>query len=565
MAIDTTQPISLDDIAASLRAQIDSFASSVSAVDVGTVTEVGDGIARVNGLPNVQASELVEFTKTGILGMVLNLEQDSIGVVIMGDFTQIGEGDAVTSTGRIISVPVGEGLIGRVVDPLGRPLDGKGPIKTDKYRPLERIAPGVVQRQNVDTPVQTGVTAIDALIPIGRGQRELIIGDRSTGKTAVTLDTIINQKGKKMVCVYVAIGQKLAQIARVVATLEKYGAMEYTVIVVASASESAALQYIAPYAGAAIGEEIMESGVEIGSEFINDALVVYDDLTKHAYAYRQVSLLLRRPPAREAYPGDIFYLHSRLLERAARLAKRYIVVKKDAPAGYDVAASVDGKVYDGVLGEEHAAHALKELGDGYRLQSDPRSGGSATALPIIETQLGDISAYVPTNVISITDGQMFVEADLFNAGVRPAINVGLSVSRVGGDAQTKAMKQVAGKMKLELAQFRELAAFASFGSDLDKSTQATLEKGRRLTELLKQGQYQPRPLSGQVAILFASANGYLDKVPVSRVGEWATAFMKYFDSAYPELAKEIGTGGKMSDQTIGKLREALEGFNRGWS
>ncbi len=561
--------IDLTSIADALRARIDQFAPTLQAVDVGTVVEIGDGIARCNGLQNVQAAELVEFSRTGQLGMALNLEPDEVGIIILGDYQTIEEGDTVRSTGRIISVPVGEALVGRVVDPLGRPLDGKGPINTDRYRPLERIAPGVVKRANVDTPVQTGVKAIDALIPIGRGQRELIIGDRSTGKTAVTIDAIINQKGKGMVCIYVAIGQKLAQVARVVGTLEKYGALDYTIIVVAAASDAAALQYIAPYAGAAMGEEVMESGVTIGEQFVNDALCVYDDLTKHAYAYRQVSLLLRRPPAREAYPGDIFYLHSRLLERAARLAPEYILRPKDDAGDWGDGQGVDGKVYIGVLGDEEAKHDLKALsaasgGDGYKIVRNPRSGGSLTALPIIETQLGDISAYVPTNVISITDGQLFLETDLFNAGVRPAISVGLSVSRVGGDAQTRAMKQVAGRLKLELSQFRELQAFASFGSDLDKATQATLERGRRLTELLKQRQYEPRSLAAEVASIFAAANGYLDRVPIGRVVSWEESFIKYMETTYPELNKVILAEKRLSDDTIAKLRSAIEAFNRSW-
>ena len=561
----TASGMDLSSIAEALRAQIDHFAPTLEAVDVGTVVEIGDGIARCSGLKNVQASELVEFTKTGKLGMALNLEPDEVGVIVMGDYQDIEEGDTVRSTGRIISVPVGEALIGRVVDPLGRPLAGKGPINTSKFRPLERIAPGVVKRANVDTPVQTGIKAIDALIPIGRGQRELIIGDRSTGKTAVCVDTIINQKGKGMVCIYVAIGQKLAQIARVVATLEKYGAMDYTIIVVAAASDAAALQYIAPYAGAAMGEEVMERGVMVQGQIVNDALCVYDDLTKHAYAYRQVSLLLRRPPAREAYPGDIFYLHSRLLERAARLAPEFVIRKQEDSSDWGNGESVNGKIYTDALGEEQAKHDLKALGEGYKLVRNPRSGGSLTALPIIETQLGDISAYVPTNVISITDGQLFLETDLFNAGIRPAISVGLSVSRVGGDAQTRAMKQVAGRLKLELSQFRELQAFASFGSDLDKATQATLDRGRRLTEMLKQRQYEPRTLAAEVTALFAVTNGYLDKVPVGRVVAWEEAFIKYMETTYPDINKTIMDEKRLSDDTIARLRLAVEAFNRSWS
>src|SRR5512139_788501 len=436
-----------------LTSQINAFKPQVEAVDVGEVIEVGDGIARVSGLTSVQLNELVEFPN-GVLGVAFNLEEDRVGVIILGEYAEIEEGQLVRRTQRIASVPVGDALLGRVVDPLGRPLDGKGPILTAKFRNIERIAPGVIERSNVSRPVQTGIKPIDAMIPIGRGQRELIIGDRQTGKSAICVDTIINQKGQDLVCVYVAIGQKRSAIARLVATLEKYGAMEYSIIVVASASDPASLQYIAPYAGCAIGEEVMETGVTVGGKLAKDALVVYDDLSKHAWAYRQVSLLMRRPPAREAYPGDVFYLHSRLLERAAQLSKE-------------------------------------------------RGGGSLTALPIIETLLGDVSAYIPTNVISITDGQIYLETDLFYAGIRPAINTGISVSRVGGDAQRKAMKTVAGRLRLEMAQFRSLAAFAQFGSGLDKSTQEQLDRGMRMTELLKQQQYSPLPVADQVMVLYA--------------------------------------------------------------
>jgi len=563
----TAPVMDLSDITSALLSRIDSFAPTLKAVDVGTVQEVGDGIARCTGLPNVQASELVEFTKTGTLGMALNLDENEVGVIILGDYQAIEEGDTVRSTGRVISVPVGEALIGRVVDPLGRPLDGKGPINTNTFRPLERIAPGVIDRANVDTPMQTGIKVIDAAFPIGRGQRQLIIGDRGTGKTAVTIDTIINQKGKGVVCIYVAIGQKLAQVSRIVALLERFGAMDYTIVVVASASDSAALQYIAPYAGAAMSEEVMESGIAIPGfkdRFI-DALCVYDDLTKHAYSYRQVSLLLRRPPGREAYPGDIFYLHSRLLERAARIAPNFVIRKADESSDWGTGQGVNARVYSGALGEENAKHDLKQLGQGYKIVRDPNSGGSVTALPIIETQLGDISAYVPTNVISITDGQLFMETDLFNAGIRPAISVGLSVSRVGGDAQTKAMKQVAGRMKLELAQFRELQAFASFGSDLDKATLAQLERGRRLTELLKQKQYEPRSLAAEVTAIFAATNGYLDNIPVSKVAAWESAFLSYMDSAQPDIVNAILAEKRVSDDTSAKLKAAIDNFNRTWT
>ncbi len=494
----------VDDITEMLRRQIESFEAPVEMVEVGTVEEVGDGIAWISGLSGVMVSELVEF-ENGVMGIAFNLEDERVGVIIMGDYTDIEEGDTVRGTGRIASVPVGEELIGRVVNALGQPIDGKGPINATKYRPVERIAPGVVYRKSVDTPVQTGIKAIDAMIPIGRGQRELIIGDRQTGKTAIAIDTIINQKGQDLICIYVAIGQKRAAIARTVATLEKYGAMEHTIVVVASASEPAALQYLAPYAGCAMGEEFMEQG--------KDALIVYDDLTKHAWAYRQVSLLLRRPPGREAYPGDVFYLHSRLLERAAKLHPKY-------------------------------------------------GGGSLTALPIIETQLGDVSAYIPTNVISITDGQIYLVPELFYAGIRPAVDVGISVSRVGGAAQTKAMKKVAGKLRLDMAQFRELAAFAQFGSDLDKATRAQLERGLRLQEILKQPQYQPMPLEQQVMIIFAGTQGYLDDVPVDKVREWEEAFHRFMASTYPEVGQRIRETKDLDEETERMLREAIEAFKQ---
>jgi F-type H+-transporting ATPase subunit alpha len=543
----------LQSIATVLLERIQQFQPVVVTEDVGTVVEVGDGIARVSGLPTVQMSELVTFPD-GTMGMAFNLEVDNVGIIIMGDYTNIREGDLVRRTGRIVSVPVGDALLGRVVDALGRPIDGKGPIRTDKYRPIERIAPGVVMRQNVDTPVQTGIKAIDAMIPIGRGQRELIIGDRQTGKTAIAIDTIINQKGKDLYCIYVAIGQKRAQIRQVVATLERYGAMDHTIVVVASASEPAALQYIAPYAGCAMGEEFMETG--------RDALVVYDDLSKHAWAYRQVSLLLRRPPGREAYPGDIFYLHSRLLERAARLANHYIIVPKDAPA--DATEGVDGQVYVGPLGRERAEERLKELGDGYQIRKKPGTGGSLTALPIVETLLGDVTAYIPTNVISITDGQIYLETDLFNAGIRPAINVGISVSRVGGDAQTKAMKQVAGGLRLDMASYQELAAFAQLGSELDEATQRKLDRGRRLTEILKQPQYEPVPLEEQVMIIYAGTKGYVDHVPVARVREYERAFLNFMRTMHPEVGADIAARKLITPETEEALKAALEEFNQRW-
>ncbi|MBU6350885.1 MAG: F0F1 ATP synthase subunit alpha [Chloroflexi bacterium] len=496
-----------DDITALLKQQILNYAPSPSQIDVGEVFEIGDGIALASGLTNVMAGELVEFPKTGTLGIALNLTAENIGIIIMGEYQRIEERDLVRRTGRIASVPVGNAMIGRVINAVGQPIDGKGPIDSNKFRPVERIAPGVVMRHPVNTPVATGITAIDALIPIGRGQRELIIGDRQTGKTAIALDTIINQKGKDLICIYVAIGQKQSSVAQVVGTLEKYGAMEYTIVVSAAASDPAALQYLAPFAGCAIGEEFMEQG--------RDALIVYDDLSKHAQAYRQVSLLLRRPPGREAYPGDVFYLHSRLLERAARLA------------------------------EEHG-------------------GGSLTALPVIETQAGDVSAYIPTNVISITDGQIFLESDLFYAGIRPALNVGISVSRVGGAAQTKAMKKVAGRLKLELSQFRELAAFAQFGSDLDPATQRQLDRGRRLTEMLKQAQYVPMALDKQVMSLWAAGAGKLDRVAVQHVKQWEAAMHTYMDANHAEIGQAILRTKDLQSEIIDSMSVAIDDFNVSW-
>jgi F-type H+/Na+-transporting ATPase subunit alpha len=497
-----------NEITSLLKEQILNFTVAPTRNDVGEVMEVGDGIALVSGLQGAMAGELLEFTKNGTLGIALNLSEENVGIIIMGEYANIEEGDLVRTTGRIASVPVGDALIGRVINAVGQPIDGKGPIATDKFRNVERIAPGVIKRQPVNEPVATGITAVDALIPIGRGQRELIIGDRQTGKTAIALDTIINQKGKDLICIYVAIGLKQSNVAQVVGTLEKYGAMEHTVIVSASAADPAALQYLAPFAGCAIGEEFMEQG--------KHALIVFDDLSKHAQAYRQVSLLLRRPPGREAYPGDVFYLHSRLLERAAKLA-------------------------------------------------DEEGGGSLTALPIIETQAGDVSAYIPTNVISITDGQIFLESDLFYAGIRPALNVGISVSRVGGAAQTKAMKKVAGRLKSELSQFRELAAFAQFGSDLDAVTQRQLDRGYRMQELLKQPQYQPMPLDKQVMSLWAVGNGMLANVPVPNVKKWEADMHAYMDANHSEIGQTLMRTKNLDDNTINSLRLAIEDFNKTWS
>ena len=493
------------DIVSVIKKQIEQFGAPATMVDVGTVIEIGDVIARIHGLTAAKYNELLQFPK-GIMGIALNLEEDSVAAIVLGDYTVIKEGDEVRCTGRIAEVTVGEALIGRVVDSLGRPLDGKAPVKTNKTRPIERVAPNVTKRMPVDTPVQTGIKAIDSMIPLGRGQRELIIGDRSTGKTVITLDTIINQKGGDLICVYVAIGQKASKVARVVATLEAHGAMEHTIVVVASASDSVAMQYLAPYAGCAIGEEFMEQG--------KDALVIYDDLSKHGWAYRQLSLLLRRPPGREAYPGDVFYLHSRLLERAAKYATEY-------------------------------------------------GGGSLTALPIIETQAGDMSAYIPTNVISITDGQMYLETDLFNAGIRPALNIGLSVSRVGSAAQTKAMKQVAGRLRLELAQYRELAAFAQFGTaELDKATRAQLERGQRITEILKQNQYVPMPVEKQVMILYAAINGYLDDVPVDKLTAFETDFHRFMGANHPKVGEAIAKEKDISAETEEKLKAAISEFKK---
>jgi F-type H+-transporting ATPase subunit alpha len=548
----------INQITADLKKQIEDFQPELDVRDVGTVIEGGDGIARVAGLANVRAQELVQFAD-GTLGVAFNLESDSVGVIIMGEYSAIEEGMLVKSTGRIASVPVGDGLIGRVVNALGQPIDGKGPIQYDSYRPIERIAPGVVSRKDVDSPVQTGLKAIDSMIPIGRGQRELIIGDRQTGKTAIAIDTIINQKGKDLLCIYVAIGQKKAAIARTVAVLERFGAMEYTIVVAAPADEPAALQYFAPYSGCAIGEEFMETG--------RDALVVYDDLSKHAWAYRQVSLLLRRPPGREAYPGDVFYLHSRLLERAARLANEYVIVPNDFEGELaDEGDSVDKKVYSGPLAEHDAGKALesREDADQNKVVKLKGSGGSLTALPIIETLLGDVSAYIPTNVISITDGQIYLEGNLFYAGIRPAVNVGLSVSRVGGDAQTKAIRQVAGRLRLDMASFRELAAFAQFGSDLDKSTQAQLNRGQHLQEILKQSQYEPVTLSNQVIVIFAGTQGYSDKVSLDEMRRWEQSLTRYMETTHPDIGRDIADKKLITEETGAKLHAALKDFMNTW-
>jgi len=496
--------IKAEEISQIIRDQIKNFDQKIEMEEVGTILTAGDGIAKVYGLDNAMAGELLELPG-GVFGIVFNLEEDNVGIVIMGEYGHIGEGDTVKRTGKIASVPVGKALVGRVVNALGQPIDGKGPIETDEFDVIEKIAPGIVKRKPVHEPVQTGIKAIDSMIPVGRGQRELIIGDRQTGKTAVAIDTIINQKGQDMICVYVAIGQKRSTIARIVDTLEKHGAMDYTIIVAASASDPAPMQYIAPLAGTTMGEYFRDRG--------GHALLIYDDLSKQATAYRQMSLLLRRPPGREAYPGDVFYLHSRLLERAAKL-------------------------------------------------SDAMGAGSLTALPIIETQANDVSAYIPTNVISITDGQIFLESDLFLSGIRPAVNVGISVSRVGGSAQIKGMKQVAGRLKLELAQYREVAAFAQFGSDLDAATQAQLKRGGKLVEILKQGQYSPCSVEEQIVIIHAGVNGLLDDVETSALGKFEKEYVAFLKSSKPEILKEIIEKGKLSDELLASMKAAVEEFKK---
>ncbi len=547
----------VENLFSDLQKKVDDFSPEIERKDVGTTIAAGDGIARVSGLADVTAQELVQF-ENGVLGIAFNLEVESVGVIIMGEYSEIDEGMTVYSTGRIASVPVGAGMVGRVVNALGESVDGKGAIQTEAYQPIERIAPGVVERRDVNTPVQTGIKAIDSMIPIGRGQRELIIGDRQTGKTALAIDAIINQKGKDLICIYVAIGQKRAAVARTVGILEQFGAMEHTVVMVAAADEPAALQYIAPYAGCAMGEFFAERG--------QDALIVYDDLSKHAWAYRQVSLLLRRPPGREAYPGDVFYLHSRLLERAVRLADRYAIMPTDAEDELDAEQVGDGKIYDGPLAQHEAEADLEAMDDSSKLKvvHIRGSGGSVTALPIIETLLGDVSAYIPTNVISITDGQIYLESDLFNAGIRPGINVGLSVSRVGGDAQAKAMKQVAGGLRLDMAAYRDVAAFAQFGSDLDKATQAQLARGQRLQEILKQPQYVPQELEQEVVVIFAGTRGYADEVPVDQVRDWETDLLRHVESSHGDLLRDIAEKKAISSESESRLKEVIHNFNQGW-
>ncbi len=537
-----------EEISNIIKQQIAGYDKKVDVMETGTVLTVGDGIARLYGLDGAMAGELVEFPG-GIMGMVLNLEEDNVGVAILGPDTGIEEGNTVKRTGKIVEVPVGEALVGRVVNALGQPVDGKGPIESEHTRRIELKAPGIIARQPVQEPLQTGLKAIDSMIPIGRGQRELIIGDRQTGKTAVAVDTIINQKGKGVYCFYVAIGQKQSTVAQVVAKLHEHGAMEYTTVVLAGASEPAPLQFIAPYTGVTMGEYFRDSG--------RHALCIYDDLSKQAVAYRQLSLLLRRPPGREAFPGDVFYVHSRLLERAAKMAEEYVIVKKDE----DPVRKEGQRIFLPGQGQEHEMEAaLKEAGEGYVAKKLPDSGGSLTALPVIETQAGDVSAYIPTNVISITDGQIFLEADLFNSGVRPAINVGISVSRVGGNAQIKAMKEVAGTLRLELAQFRAMQAFAQFASDLDKATQQQLARGARLVEVLKQGQYAPVPVEQQIAQIFAATNGFVDEIPIEDVTRYCTELITWLRSNKKDLLPAIVEQGTLKKGLGDELKKACEEF-----
>jgi F-type H+-transporting ATPase subunit alpha len=547
-----------ENIAEALLRQVQSFEPKLEARSVGTVTSVGDGIAIADGLADVRANEIVEFAD-GTAGLALDLRVDTVGIVVMGNYSGIEVGDEVRATGRIASVPVGDALIGRVVDPLGNPLDGKGPINATAVRPIQRTAPGVIERKGVDTPVQTGILAIDSMFPIGRGQRQLVIGDRQTGKTAICLDTIINQKGGNLLCIYVAIGQRIGQVAQVVDILERYGAMEYTTVVVAGASDPAPLQYFAPYAGCTIGEDFMDRGL--------DALVIYDDLSKHAWAYREMSLILLRPPGREAYPGDIFSLHSTLLERAVRLRDEYVIVEKGTEVTADTQAGVDGKLYFGNLTGEQLEHGLNALDnpDNYEAKKVPGTGGSLTALPIIETLLGDVSAYIPTNVISITDGQIVLETDLFNAGQRPAIDTGNSVSRVGSAAQVRAMSKAAGGLRADLSQYRELAAFAQFGSDLDPATQRQLARGERLMELLKQPQYSPLRVDHQVFLVYAGTRGFLDKVKVADMESWKRDFLRYMDTSHSDIGRTILATGGWNDTIEENIRRAIEDFMASWT
>ncbi len=545
--------ISAAEITELLKRRIEGFESRMDYAETGVVVEAGDGIARVYGLDRCMSNELLEFPE-GILGVALNLEEDNVGVVILGDYLHIKEGQTVKRTGRILSVPVGEAMVGRVVNALGMAVDDKGPIETSHFRPIEHLAPGVIDRRPVQQPLQTGLKAIDAMIPIGRGQRELIIGDRQTGKTAIAIDTIINQKGGDVICIYVAIGQKQSTVARIVKTLDQYGAMDYTIVVQASAADPAPLLYIAPYAGCALGEYFLMQG--------RHALCIYDDLSKHAAAYRQLSLLLRRPPGREAYPGDVFYLHSRLLERAVKLADDYILVPKNAPA--ETRRGQDGILYRDRDEDERKvmADAVARAGAGFEMRKIPESGGSLTALPIIETQAGDVSAYIPTNVISITDGQIYLESDLFYSGVKPAINPGISVSRVGGAAQIKAYKKIAGLLRLDLAQYRELAAFAQFGSDLDAMTQRQLARGARLTEVLKQDQYSPQQVDEQIATIYCATRGFLDDLPLTEIKAFEAGLHGYLKQNLPAFRTALFTRGTLTDEEYAALDNAIAAFKK---
>ena len=542
----------VDEISSVIKQEISQYRSEIDVSEVGKVLEVGDGIARIYGLGNAMSSELVEF-ETGCFGQVFNLEESSVGVVVLGEYLEIKEGDQVKRTGQLLSVPVGDALVGRVVNPLGQPLDGRGPIESPHRRAMEMIAPGIAGRQPVNQPLQTGIKAVDSMIPIGRGQRELIIGDRKTGKTAIAVDTIINQRGGDVICVYVAIGQKESTVASVVQTLRDRHAMDYTIVVSASSANPAPLQYIAPYAGCAMAEYFMY-------EHGRHTLVVYDDLSKQAASYRQLSLLLRRPPGREAYPGDVFYLHSRLLERSCKLAERRFICKKSDPD--TVREGVDSRSYLGVPGIHESADALKKMPnkDELEIRTDPTSGGSLTALPIIETLEGEVAAYIPTNVISITDGQIYLEPDLFFAGVRPAVNVGISVSRVGGNAQRKVMKKIAGSLRLDLAAFRELEAFAQLGTELDTATQRQLDRGQRMVEILKQPQYQPYHVVDQIISIYAGSQGFLDDLPNNKVADFEAGLLKYFSDQIPEIRDELDKATDLTDDLAKKLKKAITDF-----
>ncbi len=548
-----------------IESQIAGLQTGLERQNVGLVREIGDGVARIEGLTDAMMNEMLDFGN-GVMGLALNLEETEVGAIILGDYTGIKEGQEVRTTGKLLQVPVGKGLLGRVVNTLGEPLDGKGPIRADTAYPVEKIAPGIIKRRSVNQPVQTGIMAIDAMIPIGRGQRELIIGDRSTGKTTLGLDTMLNnarlnraaeeagdQDYRPLYSIYVAIGQKQSNIANVIRVLEEHGALPYTIVVVAAASDSATSQYLAPFAGCAMGEWFMDHGM--------DALIIYDDLSKHATAYRQVSLVLKRPSGREAYPGDVFYLHSRLLERSCKLAERRVIVKKGTPQGIE--EGVNGRVYVGVQDQEALQRDLEQLGrDTHEVRRIRRSGGSLTALPVIETLEGEVSAYIPTNVISITDGQIYLEPDLFFAGVRPAINVGISVSRVGGNAQVPAMKKIAGSLRLDLAAFRDLEAFAQLGTELDAATQRQLERGRRMVELLKQPQFMPMDVIDQILSIHAGTRGFLDDLPLSRVREFETELLKHYRDEFPEVREQLARERRMSDELDARLCEIVGNFKK---